>query len=353
MHKLRHNKKSQFGEEHVIILILDIIMILSAIAGSIGYLTAVKNGTLYDRNYLSRDISFLIDTLYSLPGNVLFVYNYPNLDLSKMSIKISDNSVLVSEKENNGRQSSFLFASNKNLNPIKASIDYQPIIFSKSGNNLELTQLNLNMVPCGVKRYISPPEKSSVYFDIGGNPAEQTQIGALKESKINSIIAFSAAAKLNNIFSMKYSRQADQIESILADNPRLSEQQIKENVRSSGVLIGVNIGGIDNKKSLSYVKAYYLLSGNNESNDSKYLACSIVNSIVHALPSQFDAASVIPLNPLTASPKFRNFLREDKISVYVEIGNSLNPNPAILMNDELKLKKIGEGIGDAIKGAII
>ena len=57
------------------------------------YVTSVEKDTEFQKIFLSRDLALLTNTLYSVPGEVTYVYSFDKLDLSKFNFKFAEISI--------------------------------------------------------------------------------------------------------------------------------------------------------------------------------------------------------------------------------------------------------------------
>jgi len=99
-------------------LILAFIVILSLL----NFVSDVAEQTLFRKNYLARDISLLVNTLYAAPAKVEYVYDG---DMKDMVIEFSENRIRVhrvDEKEQ-GVRALYLFGEN-----LGAPFDSYPIL---------------------------------------------------------------------------------------------------------------------------------------------------------------------------------------------------------------------------------
>ena len=54
------------------------------------YVQSIENDTEFQKIFLSRDIALLANTLYSLPGNVEYIYTFNKLDLSQFNFELKE-----------------------------------------------------------------------------------------------------------------------------------------------------------------------------------------------------------------------------------------------------------------------
>jgi len=104
------------------------------------FINDVAEQTIFEKNFLVRDISLVINTLYAAPGEVS--YNYIE-DTGEFTLEFTKNKITIyKEKEKSNTNIFYLFSENKNkpfnhkiLNPKKAKIS-----FVKSENSLDINQ---------------------------------------------------------------------------------------------------------------------------------------------------------------------------------------------------------------------
>jgi hypothetical protein len=91
--------RSKQGLSKKVLLILGELLIVLAIYAIIqGYITSVKENTLFERYYLSRDLAFLTQTIEASPGQVRYSYENGNLDMAKFAIEFKDGAVSIRER---------------------------------------------------------------------------------------------------------------------------------------------------------------------------------------------------------------------------------------------------------------
>ena len=94
------NKKRGFGKkaqiEHEFYYIIAQMLLIVLIALSLfSFVGNVLENTLYEKNYLSKDIALIVDTIYSAPGDISYIYSG---DTMGFIIDFKPNNVFVYEE---------------------------------------------------------------------------------------------------------------------------------------------------------------------------------------------------------------------------------------------------------------
>ena len=88
-------KKAQANEFYLILIQVLIALMIYLIIQA--YISSVINDTIFEKNYLSKDLSSLMTVLYSVPGNLNYVYSNDNVDLAKFEFRMGNQEVIVGE----------------------------------------------------------------------------------------------------------------------------------------------------------------------------------------------------------------------------------------------------------------
>lgn len=88
------NKKGQLITRQMLIH-LGMFAILAFIAVMLfNYVRSIEKDTEFQKIFLSRDIALMTNTLYSLPGNIEYIYTFDKLDLSQFDIELKELSTI-------------------------------------------------------------------------------------------------------------------------------------------------------------------------------------------------------------------------------------------------------------------
>ena len=63
----------------------------------LAYVDSIKEDTLFEKIYLSKDLALITNTIYAAPGNVFYEYSNEKANLSKYSFNFESQKVSVQE----------------------------------------------------------------------------------------------------------------------------------------------------------------------------------------------------------------------------------------------------------------
>jgi len=319
------NKKAQ-GDIESYFIIIKLILAIAAIAAMSAYVYSVASDTFFHKLYFSRDIAFMVNTLYPPPGNIYQQYERKGLD--KFEIDFNEQKVQIKEEDIKKKGLSFNYFYATDLNYIfeKYAIkNSNKMDFQKSSDIFEISnELNKKL------RLLKCP-------DINSNDLEWKQKFFLidpdysyneKEKLIVGSIGFS----LYNKFENKGTTIIN-IENI-NEQIRKSNREIEELMEKSDVTISIRIGDYPNNNN---VKVYTSSIGDeNLVKKRKKLGCLIINELFYDkdLNNIFTGGNVVNVNPKHIKKDYGEVLNNDKISIIIEIGN--------IQSDKIKnLENIG------------
>lgn len=122
---------------NVLELVLAIIIILALFF----FVSDVAKKTIFEKNYMARDLAILLNTFYAAPGEVTYNY-YENL--KDFTFNFGDNKVEVSGKEDKGTNIFYPFAKNKEVQFQENILNYENenvnIKFFKSLTSVSITK---------------------------------------------------------------------------------------------------------------------------------------------------------------------------------------------------------------------
>lgn len=324
-------------------IIISILVSFILVQAAIDY----AKGDAVTKSYLAADMALLVDTLNSLPGNLMVLY--PTLDFDYV-FKFRDNQARVLQREPDD------FDKTGGIYPFiptaQQHLDYRfekpgTLMFHKLGQEIIITDselLNLDQLACpeintaalnGI--VIDPGHGASQAFSASPEEKDYGFVnGALKESDITRQIAESLYIMDSNIIATRDLR-FDEFKSV---DERLSIIINSENIDA---VISIHAGSNKNP-DVNNAKAYVSLESAKRQ-QSMRLACLILNSFSIELPA-VEGLSIVPVNvsELENDDPLR-VLDNDKVAVYLEIGN-------IMISQDNMLRKIPElskAISDGIK----
>jgi hypothetical protein len=107
------------GLSHTIFFnVFELILAFIVALALFNFITDIAEQTIFEKNYLVRDLSLLINTLYAAPGEV--VYNYTE-DVSKFTLDFTVSKITIYQKGREDEEDDsdetifYLFSENKNI----------------------------------------------------------------------------------------------------------------------------------------------------------------------------------------------------------------------------------------------
>ena len=134
------HKKAQTNEVYHILIQILIALAIYWILQS--YIDSVAKDTLFEKYYLSRDLSLLTNTIYGAPGEIKYIYANDKAELNKFEFEFREQKVSVDETESKGQlklEQPYGEDISSPFSGQKISNSNQ-IAFSKTKNNLEINQ---------------------------------------------------------------------------------------------------------------------------------------------------------------------------------------------------------------------
>ncbi|MBI4453244.1 hypothetical protein HY636_01230 [Candidatus Woesearchaeota archaeon] len=106
------------------------------------FINDISEQTIFEKNFMARDLALLINTIYAAPGEVK--YNY-NENMEGFIFDFSDSKVEIKRKQDDESANVFYpFAKTKNIPFSDKRLNYEKeivkIIFSKSADSVDITK---------------------------------------------------------------------------------------------------------------------------------------------------------------------------------------------------------------------
>ncbi len=119
----------------VLYTIIGVVVASMAVIFFTSLMQRVGNDTTLERDYLSKDIALLLNTIYASPGDLEYVYTVPE----KFHITIKNNLVTVKDKMRNA-ESSYYFASSSQFTELSFESDavVSSLMITKSGGTISV-----------------------------------------------------------------------------------------------------------------------------------------------------------------------------------------------------------------------
>ena len=93
--------------------VFELILAFIVVLALLNFVSDVAEQTIFKKNYLARDISLLVNTLYAAPGKVEYTYDE---DLSELVFEFSESRIsLYKEGGEEGVKIFYLFGEDKNV----------------------------------------------------------------------------------------------------------------------------------------------------------------------------------------------------------------------------------------------
>jgi hypothetical protein len=315
--------------------LFEVLMVMVVLVALLSYVDSLRKSTLFEKNYLSRDIALTLDTLGTLPGNIFYLYSNYRVNLSKFDIDFTNNLVSVNDKGQQSGMISFQYAQNMLLRQDIFQSSYKNIDLLKAGNTFS-SRHSTNLEQFSTLFY-EPEENNNtkVLFDpFNGSSDETTKktFGILK------------------IIDGQFKIQPDSFRMTRDDSTTVSDISSKNqliNKFEPYAIIGITIGSYNLDKN--YIKAYYNVETKQIKNTTKF-ASFILNSISAKINDRgiIDGLGIIPINTneLEADSQMQ-MLKNDNVAIVLEIGNIQSDKGKKML--EQHTGDIGAAIFDGIK----
>lgn len=317
----------------------------------IGLLTGVfqkADAEVFANEFLAKDLSLTIESLISVPGDVILDYSQ---NLANRTVEIEKNKVIVFEKGKEVKKRTFPFISSEKIKINYGRFEPDPdkelkLRFIKSGDTIIITK-DLSEMP-------QVPKLSCPYFstkDINWQNKEvligvshrdnDNDLGHvsdnLKEAEIVEKIADYLRAMKSTMPNIKFTRES---------GINVVGEREEKITGATEVVISLNIGSYP--PALNEIRAYINPAGE-KSRESNKLACTIINAILENDEFKditFTSANIMPAtkeNPGYSMLEAGN----NKIAISLEIGNINNEQGKKLLLRTADIgKSINQGLSD-------
>ncbi len=368
---LQYKKRGLFKKatifEKPIWLLMDLLVAILVFFLLMYYVNNVGESLTFEREFLSKDIALLIESLYASPGDVSL--KYPQ-NTFWFSYKFEDNAVSVVERGLLEKKAIEWFISDKNLgfeektiSPEKKFEDkksflekhFSPVswfsvsrpelpegtsvslYFLKDRRRLDISDEELllrpNKLACSGVETQEDSEEKTLLIDQGDWDKDD------RRKDITAAIAYSLYNKVENEFkAIEHTRIGDIWD--LADK-RIAQTTIKQRADNSDIIIGLYIS--DYKDERNVIKAYYSSKSDEEVKEkSRKLACLVLNRILsNDNLGDIDGVSIIESD--------NSLIEKDKIAVLFEIGNINIDEEKNMVLKVGGISEIARSIGEGIE----
>jgi len=87
------------GFEHSLWTIVEIVLVIMIVVSMFFFIKGVKENRFFERSALSKDTALLVDTIQSVPGDVLYTYTHSGIDMSRYQFNFDKYKVIVKDTD--------------------------------------------------------------------------------------------------------------------------------------------------------------------------------------------------------------------------------------------------------------
>lgn len=256
----------------------------------------IASSDVFEKQYLSRDLGLLIDSVYAAPGSL--VYSYSSFD-NNFSASIKDNVISVSTHNKTGSAVRFPYVDDSKVATSfeRDSFDNVSISFFKSKTSLHLSSKQYDSfdLKCSDAFSFKPSPINSILVD----PSYSGDFPGKKSNKINeSYVTLMLSRALAPLLNSESSRGSEEFLSV---QRRISLSQGKD---LSLTLLTSDSDSVD-----VFIRS--------DSLSDKRLACYLIKNLGDVL----EKGSLKSINDLDESNKLFVFGSDAKVSVAVTVGS--------------------------------
>lgn len=91
-------KKGQEATNLSLGTIIQIVLLITVVVAFFSYVNRVKDNSVFEQSYASRDIALLLEATQGVPGDVVLYYSQPTFDVGKYSYSFTDNLLRIYEE---------------------------------------------------------------------------------------------------------------------------------------------------------------------------------------------------------------------------------------------------------------
>ena len=338
------------ANEEIMWLIGETLLVLVFAAAVFYWLISLQNDTLLEKNYLSRDLGLLIDSVYASPGNVEYEYSTNVVNITKFNFFFKDQT--VSTVEIGSEQAvQYWYADDKISNSF---IDSE----ARSPESIKLCNsqgiVSIGREKCTDTALTCPvidtalSHKPKIFLNpvFGGDEkgAENTDAG-VSESEITRKIAQSLQ-KLDataNHFEFLSTRDLDHDLLPPPPNIPIGERANMMTNKNYDAWITISVGDYSDGKNpvVAYSPKYDLTKEADRDKKNEKLGCIVENMLIG---NNQEITSVSPVikqeNDPLLSPS------NDAVAINLEIGNIQFPYSSVISNPEQTAAIIYAGLMD-------
>lgn len=143
--------------------IFEIALAILILLALLKFIYDISNKTIFEKNYMARDLAILLNTLYSAPGEVRYDYSE---NIEGLVFDFAGNKVeILTKKDEESTKVFYPFGKNKNLQFLDKELIYEnekvKIIFLKSKELLNIAKPDLSNVDLASSKQTQTNVKST------------------------------------------------------------------------------------------------------------------------------------------------------------------------------------------------
>jgi hypothetical protein len=306
-------RKKGFNKKGMAVMwyLIEAVLISFVIILFFQYIQSVKDNTMFEKQFLSRDIALMIDTINSVPGVV--IYNYEDDGkIKQFEYTFVDNKVQINKKDEQLEIKYHYYYNSQINNDYQNLLTPEKIMFAKT---LSSTKVNSEL------SYVGSIESCSRVIT-------KDEIHKIMVDYSDEELAFEFA---NHILNTKI---GNLITSTRNKNPTIIDDRLLLINKDTPLVLSIKIGS-DTDQTKNSIKIYY--SQNNKEKSEK-LACMINNN----LKKNFSAMAIIQL---PSNEKIIN-KNVDGIGILLEIGNDKIKDNELFKSKDKIMNHVIKAIGD-------
>jgi len=89
--------KSKRASKIVYQVMIQLIIVMFVFAILMSYVKSVEKDTLFEKDYLAKDMALIIDANYAAPGEIDYSYKNTRVDIKKFNFEFKDQKLRVTE----------------------------------------------------------------------------------------------------------------------------------------------------------------------------------------------------------------------------------------------------------------
>lgn len=134
------NPKKAAITNQLIFILIQVSMAIVIFWSLVTWEKSVADNTIYEKIYLSKDVALVLNTIYSSPGDIYYVYSNENSELSIFNFEFKDQKLYVGEDKKGEIPAEHPFADNINITREYKDVKNKDIvIFSKNQDSVRIS----------------------------------------------------------------------------------------------------------------------------------------------------------------------------------------------------------------------